>query len=99
MIDTDNYEGHTSDWKWVYIEEEREWQLYSLKSVFGNKIIHDTPDGKLAQDAPLLLAEVKRLYALISHVAHKLEYYFDEDDTFIKNLDLLKNMYYGDEEE
>ena len=68
MIDTDKYEGHTSDWKWIYIDGDyhgvnvdNDFYLYSLQSVFGNKIIYDTPDGKLAQDAPLLLAEVKRL--------------------------------------
>ena len=68
LIDTDKYEGHTSDWKWIYIDGdyhgrvvENDFYLYSLQSIFGNKIIHDTPDGKLAQDAPLILAEVKRL--------------------------------------
>ena len=58
MIDTDKYEGHTSDWKWIDINEQDDFYLHSE---YGDIINHDTPDGKLAQDAPLLLAEVKRL--------------------------------------
>ena len=58
MIDTDTYEGHTSDWRWVDINEQDNFYLHSE---YGDIINHDTPDGKLAQDAPLLLAEVKRL--------------------------------------
>ena len=58
MIDTDKYEGHTSDWKWIDISEQDDFHLHSEH---GDIINHDTPDGKLAQDAPLLLAEVKRL--------------------------------------
>ena len=62
MIDTDKYEGHTSDWKWIDISEQDDFHLHSEH---GDIINHDTPDGKLAQDAPLLLAEVKRLQLLI----------------------------------
>ena len=58
MIDTDKYEGHTSDWKWIDINEQDDFYLHSE---YGDIINHDTPDGKLAQDAPLLLEEVKRL--------------------------------------
>ena len=58
MIDTDKYEGHTSDWKWIDISEQDNFYLHSE---YGDIINHDTPDGKLAQDAPLLLEEVKRL--------------------------------------
>ena len=58
MIDTDKYEGHTSDWKWIDINEQDDFYLHSEH---GDIINHDTPDGKLAQDAPLLLEEVKRL--------------------------------------
>ena len=62
MIDTDKYEGHTSDWKWFDINEQDDFYLHSEH---GDIINHDTPDGKLAQDAPLLLAEVKRLRELL----------------------------------
>ena len=61
MIDTDKYEGHTTDWEW----KDKEWGVAlcggdSSAGVCG-EICCDTPDGNLAQDAPLLLAEVKRL--------------------------------------
>ena len=62
MINTDKYEGHTSDWKWIDISEQDDFYLHSEH---GDIINHDTPDGKLAQDAPLLLAEVKRLRELL----------------------------------
>ena len=62
MIDTDKYEGHTSDWRWVDINEQDNFYLHSE---YGDIINHDTPDGKLAQDAPLLLQEVKRLREII----------------------------------
>ena len=61
MIDTDKYEGHTSDWKWIDISEQDNFYLHSE---YGDIINHDTPDGKLAQDAPLLLEEVKRLRSI-----------------------------------
>ena len=72
MIDTDKYEGHTSDWKWIDINEQDDFYLHSEH---GDIINHDTPDGKLAQDAPLLLAEVKRLRKAIIKVA------FDEHES------------------
>jgi len=68
MIDTDKYEGHTSDWKWIDINEQDDFYLHSEH---GDIINHDTPDGKLAQDAPLLLAEVKRLREVMIHVEQR----------------------------
>ena len=52
MIDTDKYEGHTHQDQW-YAEED--W-----KNMIGLK----TEDALLTADAPLLLAEVKRLTQL-----------------------------------
>ena len=50
MIDTDKYEGHTpATWTGVTIDTMRQYP--------------DSPTMILAQDAPLLLAEVKRLSA------------------------------------
>ena len=65
MIDTDKYEGHTSDWKWIDISEQDDFHLHSE---YGDIINHDTPDGKLAQDAPLLLEEVKWLREDINQI-------------------------------
>ena len=47
MIDTNKYEGHTDDYIWT-------WKHYA------SHFDHDA-DRALIQDAPLLLAEVKRL--------------------------------------
>ncbi len=58
MIDTDKYEGHTRHWKWIDINEQDDFYLHSEH---GDIINHDTPDGKLAQDAPLFLEAYKRL--------------------------------------
>ena len=69
MIDTDKYEGHTSDWKWIDISEQDNFYLHSE---YGDIINHDTPDGKLAQDAPLLLAEVKRLREFIISLVREM---------------------------
>ena len=57
MIDTDKYEGHT----------EGEWDLHSM----GDYTIGQLKkiDKTLMQDAPLLLAEVKRLRGLLREVA------------------------------
>ena len=64
MIDTDKYEGHTTDWEW----KDKEWGVAlcggdSSAGVCG-EICCDTPDGNLAQDAPLLLEAYKRLQYL-----------------------------------
>ena len=71
MIDTDKYEGHTSDWKWIDINEQDDFYLHSEH---GDIINHDTPDGKLAQDAPLLLVEVKRLRKALKDTEDVIQY-------------------------
>jgi len=75
LIDTDKYKGHTEGpWKWDkwgvlqgeesvlwcnFTEPDPNWQL-------NNSAIHvSEADEELIADAPLLLAEVKRLQALI----------------------------------
>ena len=53
MIDTDKYEGHTpAPWKWIIDDKD------TYLSCFDNDI---KADENLIADAPLLLAEVKRL--------------------------------------
>ena len=80
-IDIKKYEGHTSDWKWIDISEQDNFYLHSE---YGDIINHDTPDGKLAQDAPLLLEEVKRLregiksYLDLDIETHELKALIDE---------------------
>ena len=62
MIDTDKYEGHTEgEWEWWndYIRDTSENELHIAKMEYDYK----SADAQLIADAPLLLAEVKRLYA------------------------------------
>ena len=62
MIDTNKYEGHTpvrEEWpRWC---EDWLFNLYSGKTDDGSHIPTWNQDNALACDAPLLLAEVKRL--------------------------------------
>jgi hypothetical protein len=60
MIDTDKYEGHTpAPWKWIIDDKD------TYLSCFDNDI---KADENLIADAPLLLAEVKRLREGIKEV-------------------------------
>ena len=64
MIDTDKYEGHTDGYIWT-------WKQYA------SHFDHDA-DRALIQDAPLLLAEVKRLRERIDHLESIAEEYRQE---------------------
>ena len=61
MIDTDKYEGHTEGpWKHFYSVAGEACEIISEKNgVVGRW--ENKSDGRLMADAPLLLAEVKRL--------------------------------------
>ena len=78
MIDTDKYEGHTpGPWKIYYDKWERTgWWIDSIArgdvGEYGDTVcqLHGTaqnkdPTSKLIADAPLLLAEVKRLREMV----------------------------------
>ena len=57
MIDTDKYEGHTpAPWEWIM--DDKDTYLSCFVNDHHNNI---EADEKLIADAPLLLAEVKRL--------------------------------------
>jgi hypothetical protein len=62
MIDTDKYEGHT----------EGEWDLHSMGDGWTIGQLKKI-DRTLMQDAPLLLAEVKRLREAIAEIATNME--------------------------
>ena len=66
MIDTDKYEGHN--------ESIKRWQMFS----HALTIWADEADKKLIADAPLLLAEVKRLREALITVQQSLVW--DEKD-------------------
>jgi len=83
MIDTDKYEGHTDDWRWIDINGQDDFYLHGE---YGDIINHDTPDGKLAQDAPLLLEEVERLQNYNSALLHWMMNHLDRDEDEIKEM-------------
>jgi len=91
MIDTDKYTGH--------IENIGRWQM------FANTLPRwaEDADRKLVQDAPLLLAEVKRLRGLLDEI-DDVVYYNDKKAGQVlpvekPNLELLRDiiMSYTDE--
>ena len=63
MIDTDKYEGHTDGSGWIW---EAFWDRELVK--FGKT------DRQLIADAPLLLAEVKRLRERVLTLESLMEY-------------------------
>ena len=59
MIDTDKYEGHTQG-HWATTTRKGTWVVYTQDN--GDvATMNDYEDAKLIADAPLFLAEVKRL--------------------------------------
>jgi len=75
MIDTDKYEGHTEGpWFWSLLNDE-ELTMFDVERAKPNIILRakeDDADAQLIADAPLLLAEVKRLQKektfLLNHI-------------------------------
>tara|TARA_R100000353_G_scaffold97266_1_gene70936 strand:- start:195 stop:461 length:267 start_codon:yes stop_codon:yes gene_type:complete len=59
MIDTDKYEGHSVG-KWRVRTRKG---TFTVKDCLGDEVaaVNDYADARLIADAPLLLAEVKRL--------------------------------------
>ena len=83
MIDTDKYEGHTEGpWKIYYDKWNKTgWWIDSITrggvGEYGDTVCrllgitqNKDPTAKLIQDAPLLLAEVKRLREGINYIAY-----------------------------
>tara|TARA_R100000152_G_C6767903_1_gene193232 strand:+ start:471 stop:797 length:327 start_codon:yes stop_codon:yes gene_type:complete len=99
MIDTDKYEGLTNDGKWIgtdaddsviYYHAECDW--YGTIALVQRDSDHygseDNPDIRLMVDAPLLLAEVKRLR---EEKTFLLEY-VKQGDIWLKAVMKLKEM-------
>ena len=80
MIDTDKYEGHTPA-PWMMGEYKGRPSIHAGDETFVRSIARglnpsQTADHTLLLDAPLLLAEVKRLCELLQQVADE---YTDAD--------------------
>ena len=80
MIDTDKYEGHTPG----------PWEIYKVLINDGRPT---NVDVELIEDAPLLLAEVKRLSALADALWDLIPSYLSTEATDVWN------EYNGDDEE
>ena len=101
MIDTDKYEGHTEGpWVATQIKRSEYPDEYIIESGDGMLMTgfvglgNDGVNAKLMADAPLLLAEVKRLREENEMLREELK----NDDTGIKAIDgLLKAV--GDRNE
>jgi hypothetical protein len=94
MIDTDKYEGHTQGpWKAGGYNEQaiRVWTVDGFDED-DNWIQIPTADRLLALDAPLLLAEVKRLRDTIEIAIIDLEQPNMHEETRKDMLDMLKEM-------
>ena len=92
MIDTDKYEGHTpGPWR-PYRLNAGGWTIGNLPNTWKEA------DKQLIADAPLLLAEVKRLRDHIRRMRHWAEPKMHEvhHDAWRK---LHEEIYEGDEEE
>ena len=81
MIDTDKYEGHTpAPWRAVArnIHAEADWSSGIGDIIYASKRHGNGANARLIADAPLLLAEVKRLREALINVQRSLVW--DEKD-------------------
>ena len=103
MIDIDKYEGHTPG-PWMMGEYKGRPSIHAGDETFVRSIARgglnpsQTADHALLLDAPLLLAEVKRLHNHIRRMRHWAEPKMHEvhHDAWRK---LHEEIYEGDEEE
>ena len=83
MIDTDKYEGHTGPWKLNKPVENGDYtmqdEIGTYRGTFYSRFRVEDP--RLKADAPLLLAEVKRLRGLLDAIHWDA---FAEDDTTLE---------------
>ena len=99
MSDTDRYEGHLASegqtWAWS------KWMLKNAETIEQHEAT-----SALLNDAPLLLAEVKRLREITDFVKRSIDYHYHCIDNmtggFIEWMEFARElhiMFYGDEEE
>ena len=101
MIDTDKYEGHTpAPWRAVArnIHAEADWSSGIGDIIYASKRHGNGANARLIADAPLLLAEVKRLREQVKDLEYEVEHWKWELQTRMCPIefDALVN---GDEEE
>jgi len=112
MIDIDEYEGHTPA-PWEYNTDDDGWTLAAIRERddpdrdefialitqrYGRGRFGLYPDLKLIADAPLLLAEVKKLRGLIEWASYDLEWYPNRIDQVKRTLGHYVRKWEGEEE-
>ena len=104
MIDTDKYEGHAKEgWHFDSAHVLRDGYDKEIAELVGEDWLDDEATQALITDAPLLLAEVKRLRGLLDEI-DDVVYYNDKKAGQVlpvekPNLELLRDimMSYTDE--
>ena len=85
MIDTEKYEGHTpAPWAFTVFDPLHLWGESPIISG-GEGYSQNKADWKLIADAPLLLAEVKRLSALADALWKLIPSYLSTEATDVWN--------------
>ena len=84
MIDTDKYEGHLASegqtWAWS------KWMLNNAETIEQHEAT-----SALLNDAPLLLAEVKRLRRLNNYLwEHRSSHWSADDDAEMDRLEMIE---------
>ena len=107
MIDTDKYEGHTpAPWDWFPTPNDshighlqRHSNLTRVTAEIKSRSAEDDANAALIADAPLLLAEVKRLRGLLDEIDEQIYSVVDGLPIEKVNLELLRDimMSYTDE--
>ena len=98
MIDTDKYEGHTGPWKLNKPVENGDYTMQDEMGTYRGTFYSRfrVEDARLMADAPLLLAEVKRLRGLLDAIHWDA---FAEDDTTLEiDREVAERIRRGDEE-
>ena len=74
MIDTDKYEGHTGPWKLNKPDENGDYTIQDEMGTYRGTFYSRfrVEDARLIADAPLLLAELKRVLKVMSKIGCSL---------------------------
>ena len=85
MIDTDKYEGHSAG-KWRVRTRKG---TFTVKDCLGDEVaaVNDYADARLIADAPLLLAEVKRLREEVKVLSKYRDVVIEFDDALLTDGD------------
>ena len=76
MIDTDKYEGHqVSDFKTSVAGPNHTWVTHQQRHGHVEALLLKHATAALVTDAPLLLAEVKRLRRVLELIGENMEYH------------------------